>query len=240
VIDTIVPVSSPEAAELVKLLENTFRSINIGLVNEMAIMAEKMDVNIWEVIEAADTKPFGFMKFYPGPGLGGHCIPIDPHYLSWKMKTLDYKARFIELASEINTEMPHHVVHLVMDGLNKFGKSVNGSDILVMGVSYKKDIDDVRESPALDIIRLLEQKGAQVDFYDPYVEKIKQNGHFMHRVESLIDNYSKYDCCVITTDHSDIDYDFLAEDSKLIIDSRNVLKDNQNFQKVIKIGSSKL
>jgi len=224
VIDTIVPVSSPESAELVKLLENTFRSINIGLVNEMAIMAEKLGVDIWEVIDAADTKPFGFMKFYPGPGLGGHCIPIDPHYLAWKMKTLDYKARFIELAGEINTEMPIHVVQLVMEGLNNHKKSVNGANILVLGVAYKKNIDDVRESPALDIIRLLQDRGAEVDYYDPFIEQVKLDGSVMHSVEYSDELFKRYDCVVIATDHTVFDYQKVVNDSTLVIDTRNTIK----------------
>jgi len=233
VIDTVVPVSSPESAEMVKLLENTFRAVNIGLVNEMAIMAEKLGVNIWEVIDAADTKPFGFMKFYPGPGLGGHCIPIDPHYLSWKMKTLNYKARFIELASEINTKMPEHVLELVMEGLNRFRKSVNGAKILVLGVAYKKDIDDIRESPALDVIKLLKRYGAEVDYFDPYVNSLQLNGKKLRSVDSVEDRYEEYDCCVITTDHSAVDYDLLSEKCQVTIDTRNVT----NQDKVIKIGN---
>ncbi len=169
-IDTTVPVSSPEAAELVKLLENTFRSVNIGLVNEMAIVCDKLGVDVWEVIEAAATKPFGFMKFTPGPGIGGHCIPLDPHYLAWKMRTLNYKTRFIDLASEINSQMPAFVVEKVSQALNVERKPVNGSRVLVLGVAYKRDIDDVRESPALDVIRLLEEHGASVEFHDPYID----------------------------------------------------------------------
>lgn len=240
VIDTIVSVSSTEAAELVKLLENTFRSINIALVNEMAIMAEKLGVDIWEVIDAADTKPFGFMKFYPGPGLGGHCIPIDPHYLAWKMKTLDYKARFIELAGEINTEMPYHVVQLVMDGLNRYKKSVNGAKILVLGVAYKKNIDDVRESPALDIIRLLQEKGATVDYYDPFIESIRLDGTVMDSINYSKEMFSEYDCTVLATDHSTFDNDEIVEKSQLVIDTRNALKfkDKNRPDKVIKLGAA--
>jgi len=240
VIEQIVPVSSTEAAELVKLLENTFRSINIGLVNEMAIMAEKLGVNIWEVIDAADTKPFGFMKFYPGPGLGGHCIPIDPHYLAWKMKSLDYKARFIELAGEINTEMPYHVVQLIMEGLNRHKKSVNGAKILVLGVSYKPDIDDVRESPALDVIRLLQEKGAEVEYYDPYVENIHLDGDRFATVEYSGDRLANYDCCVITTDHSDFDYGEIADRSQLVVDTRNAIRIPEGGKRdnVIKLGGN--
>ena len=239
VIETIVPVSSPEAAELVKLLENTFRSINIGLVNEMAIMAEKLGVDIWEVIDAADTKPFGFMKFYPSPGLGGHCIPIDPHYLSWKMKTLDYKARFIELAGEINTGMPVHVVQLVMEGLNRHKKSVNGAKILVLGVAYKKNIDDVRESPALDIIRLLEDRGAEVDYHDPYIETVKLDGDAMTSVEFSDDLFTGYDCVVIATDHTIFDYQKVVDDSALVIDTRNTIKSVNGAipKNVLKLGA---
>jgi len=240
VIETIVPVSSTEAAELVKLLENTFRSINIGLVNEMAIMAEKLGVDIWEVIDAADTKPFGFMKFYPGPGLGGHCIPIDPHYLAWKMKTLDYKARFIELAGEINTEMPYHVVQLVMDGLNRYRKSVNGANILVLGVAYKKNIDDVRESPALDIIRLLQEKGANVEYYDPFIDSIRLDGTAMDSIEYSSEMFAEYDCVVLATDHSTFDNDEIIEKSQLVIDTRNALnfKDKDRPENVIKLGAA--
>src|SRR5207237_1929112 len=168
-IDTIVPVTSPETAELVKLLENTFRAVNIGMVNELAIVCDKLGVDVWEVIEAAGTKPFGFMKFTPGPGIGGHCIPLDPHYLAWKMRTLNYKTRFIDLASEINSQMPAYVVEKVTHALNLDRKPVNGSRILVLGVAYKRDIDDVRESPALDVIRLLDEQGGRVTFHDPYI-----------------------------------------------------------------------
>ena len=171
-IDTLVQVSSPEAAELVKILENTFRSVNIGLVNETAIVCDKLGVDVWEVIEAAATKPFGFMKFLPGPGLGGHCIPIDPHYLAWKMRGLNYKTRFIDLAGEVNTEMPMFWVRKVADALNSISRSVRGSRVLILGVAYKRDIDDLRESPALDIIRLLEQQGAHVEFHDPHVQEL--------------------------------------------------------------------
>jgi len=242
VIENIVPVSSTEAAELVKLLENTFRSINIGLVNEMAIMAEKLGVDIWEVIDAAGTKPFGFMKFYPGPGLGGHCIPIDPHYLAWKMKTLDYKARFIELAGEINTEMPYHVVQLVMEGLNRHKQSVNGAKILLFGAAYKPNINDVRESPSLDIINLLRQKGATVDYYDPFIPEIKLDGESLQSVSYSDDLMEQYDCCVIATDHSTFDYQQIVEHSKLVIDTRNAIKkqDGTLPAHVIKLGTGYL
>jgi len=236
-IDIVVPVSSPESAETVKLLENTFRSINIGLANEVAIMCEKLGVDVWEVIDAAATKPFGFMKFTPGPGLGGHCIPIDPHYLAWKMKTLDYRARFIELAGEINTGMPKHVINLVSNGLNRFQKSINGSKILVLGIAYKNDIDDVRESPALDVMTLLEQGGALVDYYDEYVPKIKWNDSEKKGQENLnADILNSYDIVVVITDHSDIDYEFVKIHSKLIVDTRNVYRGNKD-SKIIRLGT---
>ena len=182
-IDTLVPVSTTEAAELVKLLENTFRSVNIGLVNEMAIVCDKLGVNVWEVIEAAATKPFGFMKFLPGPGLGGHCIPIDPHYLAWKMRGLNYKTRFIDLAGELNTEMPLFWVRKLSEALNGQGKAVQGASVLVLGVAYKRDIEDIRESPALDIIRLLEGQGAKVSYFDPHVPRFREDGHEFRSVE---------------------------------------------------------
>ena len=239
IIDTVIPVSSPEAAETVKLLENTFRSINIGLANEVAIMCEKLGVDVWEVIDAAATKPFGYMKFTPGPGLGGHCIPIDPHYLAWKMKTLDYRARFIELAGEINTGMPLHVLDLISKGLNRFQKSINGSKILVLGVAYKKDIDDVRESPALDVMTLLEQGGAQVDYYDGYVPKVKWNNENKFSKKNLTAEILQfYDAVVVLTDHSNIDYDLVKSESKLIIDTRNIFSGIKE-SKIIRLGNSK-
>ncbi len=184
-LETVVPVTSAEVAEMAKLLENTFRMINIGLVNEMAIMCDRLGVDVWEVIDAAATKPFGFMKFTPGPGLGGHCIPIDPLYLSWKMRSLNYNARFIELASEINTNMPRFVVSKVQDALNERGKPVKGSRMLVLGVAYKPDIDDLREIPALDVIGLLQQKGAQVSYHDPYIPRIRHDGWALESVADL-------------------------------------------------------
>ncbi len=224
VIDRVVPVSSARAAEMTKLLENTFRSVNIALVNEFAIMCNILGIDVWEVIEAASTKPFGFMPFYPGPGIGGHCIPIDPHYLSWKLKTLNYNARFIELASEINTNMPRYVVQRIADALNEHEKSVKGSSILVLGVAYKKDINDIRESPALDIIRLLEEKGAKVIYNDPYVPELHFNGK-KRRSQVLTENLLRAtDCVVIATDHSAYDYKWIVENSKLIIDTKNATK----------------
>jgi UDP-N-acetyl-D-glucosamine dehydrogenase len=222
-IDTIVPVSSPEAAELTKLLENTFRSVNIGLVNEMAIICDRLGVDVWEVIEAAATKPFGFMKFTPGPGIGGHCIPLDPHYLAWKMRTLNYKTRFIDLASEINSAMPDLVANKVSLALNDERKAVRGSKILVLGVAYKKDIDDMRESPALDVIRLLEEHGAEVTYHDPHVARYTEEGHERVGVALTDDVLARADAVVIVTDHSSIDYQRLVDTASLVVDTRNAL-----------------
>ncbi|MCF7807587.1 MAG: nucleotide sugar dehydrogenase [Candidatus Marinimicrobia bacterium] len=237
VMDEMVPVSSPEAAELTKLLENTFRSINIGLANEMAIMCSKLGVNVWEVIDAAATKPFGFMKFTPGPGLGGHCIPIDPHYLSWKMRTLNYRARFIELASEVNSGMPEYVVELVAEGLNRYARSINGSRVLMLGMAYKPDIDDVRESPALDVYALLEAKGAKVVFHDPYVDKIRFDSRLEDSIDLKLEDLGEYDCVVITTNHSEYDFDAIVENAKLVVDTRNATA-NIKSDKVIRLGAS--
>ena len=222
-IDALVPVSTTEAAELVKLLENTFRSVNIGLVNEMAIVCDKLGVDVWEVIDAAATKPFGFMKFSPGPGLGGHCIPIDPHYLAWKMRGLNYKTRFIDLAGELNTEMPAFWVRKVADALNETGKAVRGSKVLVLGVAYKKDIEDLRESPALDIIRLLEGQGAQVAYHDPYVPKFEEDGHRFASTPLTAETLAGADCVIVVTDHSNLDYDLVRRHGRVIVDSRNAL-----------------
>jgi UDP-N-acetyl-D-glucosamine dehydrogenase len=222
-IDQIVPVSSPEAAELTKLLENTFRSVNIGLVNEMAIICDRLGVDVWEVIDAAATKPFGFMKFTPGPGIGGHCIPLDPHYLAWKMRTLNYKTRFIDLASEINSAMPDLVATKVSLALNDERKAVRGSKILVLGVAYKKDIDDMRESPALDVIRLLEEHGAEVTYHDPHVAKYREDGHERVGVALTDDVIANSDAIVIVTDHSSIDYQRLVDTASLVVDTRNAL-----------------
>jgi len=224
VIDHVVDVSTADAAEIVKLLENTFRSVNIALVNEMAIMCDILGVDVWEVIEAAATKPYGFMKFYPGPGLGGHCIPIDPHYLSWKLKILNYKARFIELASEINTGMPNMVVEKITDGLNERGKSVKGTKILILGVAYKKDIDDVRESPALDVIKLLQEMGGKVSFHDPYVSEVKTDKLKIKSLKLTQKVLTSVDCTVIITDHSSFDPQFIVKHSKLVVDFRNITK----------------
>ncbi len=223
-IQTIVPVSSAEAAEMSKLLENTFRMINIGLVNELAIMCDRLGVDVWEVIDAAATKPFGFMKFTPGPGLGGHCIPIDPLYLSWKMKAVNYNARFIELASEINTGMPRYVVTKVQDALNEHRKPIKGSKVLVIGAAYKPDIDDLRESPALDVIGLLTEKGADVEYHDPYCPSLHTHeGALMESVPDMLEAAEKADCAVIITNHKVYDYDALVDKAKLIVDTRNAL-----------------
>jgi UDP-N-acetyl-D-glucosamine dehydrogenase len=222
-IETLVPVSTTEAAELVKLLENTFRSVNIGLVNEMAIVCDKLGVNVWEVIEAAATKPFGFMKFLPGPGLGGHCIPIDPHYLAWKMRGLNYKTRFIDLAGELNTEMPLFWVRKVSEALNEQGKAVRGAAVLVLGVAYKRDIDDIRESPALDIIRLLEGQGARVSYHDPHVPVFAEDGHEFRSVPLDPESVAAADCIMIVTDHSAIDYHMIRRKARLVVDTRNAM-----------------
>lgn len=222
-IDTIVPVSTTEAAELVKLLENTFRSVNIGLVNEMAIVCDKLGVDVWEVIDAAATKPFGFMKFTPGPGLGGHCIPIDPHYLAWKMRGLNYKTRFIDLAGELNSEMPLFWVRKLMEDLNQAGTSIKGAKVLVLGVAYKKDIDDLRESPALDILGLLHQYGADVSYHDPYVPRFSEADHDYESVPLTADAVAGADAVLVVTDHSNIDWAMVKRHARLAVDTRHVL-----------------
>jgi UDP-N-acetyl-D-glucosamine dehydrogenase len=222
VLERLVPVSSTDAAEMVKVLENTFRAVNIGLVNEVALMCRKLGLDAWEVLDAAGTKPFGFMRFSPGPGLGGHCIPIDPLYLSWKLRTLKYEARFIELANHINTHMPDHVLDTVVDALNGHKKAVNDSRVLVVGVAYKRDIDDVRESPALDVIGLIEAKGAKVDYHDPHVPSLQLGERTKQSVP--LDGIDAYDCVVVCTDHSDIDYRLVAQRSQLVVDTRNALR----------------
>ncbi|MCU0511318.1 MAG: nucleotide sugar dehydrogenase [Anaerolineae bacterium] len=224
-VTTVVPVSSPTAAEMVKLLENTFRAVNIGLVNEMALICDKLNIDVWEVIRAASSKPFGFMPFYPGPGLGGHCIPVDPHYLSWKLKTLNYTTRFIELASEINTAMPVYVVDKVTAALNDEAKAVRGSQIVVLGVAYKPNVNDVRESPALDILELLRQKGAHVHYHDPHVPQVRLEGE--HPLTLTGAAYSaallhEADCVVVVTHHSFYDWQHVTQHSRLIVDTRHV------------------
>jgi UDP-N-acetyl-D-glucosamine dehydrogenase len=235
-LQTVVPVSSAEVAEMAKLLENTFRMINIGLVNEMALMCDRLGVDVWEVIDAAATKPFGFMKFTPGPGLGGHCIPIDPLYLSWKLRALKYTARFIELASEINTGMPRHVVEMAQDGLNSQGKALKGSRVLVLGAAYKPDIDDLRESPALDVIGLLEQKGANVAYHDPHIPSIRHDEVEMESVTDLMAAVRSSDCVVIVTNHSTYDYPAILEAAPLVVDTRNALgKAGRDNPKVVRL-----
>ena len=223
-VSTVVPVSSTKVAEMVKLLENTFRSVNIGLVNEIALMCDKMKIDVWEVIEAAASKPFGFMPFYPGPGLGGHCIPIDPFYLSWKAKLSGFEARFIELAGQVNSSMPYHVVSKVSEALNSVRKSVNGARILLLGVAYKADVDDSRESPALDIYQMLTSLGAEVWYSDPHISELKTERFQIRSKPLTAELLEKADCVVITTAHSAFDYGLIASRARLIFDSRNALK----------------
>jgi len=216
-------VSSTQVAEMVKLLENTFRSVNIGLVNELALMCARLKIDVWEVIRAAATKPFGFMPFYPGPGLGGHCIPIDPFYLSWKARASGFEARFIELAGHVNGHMPDHVVDLVMEALNRQGKSVRGSRVLVLGVAYKADVDDVRESPSLDIMEKLRERGAKIEYCDPHVPSIEFAGGTLEGVPFRAAELKRFDCAVIATAHKAIDYDSVLAWSKAVVDTRNAL-----------------
>ena len=240
-IATIVPVSSTRVAEMVKLLENTFRAVNIGLVNELALMCDRMNIDVWEVVDAAKTKPFGFMAFYPGPGLGGHCIPIDPFYLSWKAKQSGFDPRFIELAGHINGGMPHYVVDKVADALNTRRKSINGSNILVAGVAYKRDIDDMRESPALDVMGLLNAKGANVSYADPYVPEVhgrEWSGRYDIRAVALTrGSIGQYDCVVIVTDHKAFDYDAIVAEADVVVDTRNAIK--QPHPNVFRLGAPK-
>jgi UDP-N-acetyl-D-glucosamine dehydrogenase len=236
IVDKVVPVSSTRTAEMVKLLENTFRSVNIGLVNEVALMCDVLDIDVWEVIEASGSKPFGYMKFYPGPGLGGHCIPIDPHYLSWKLKSLNYYARFIELAGEINANMPRFVVEKIIRGLNSRKKSINGSRILLLGVSYKKDIDDLRESPALDVIRLLQEKDGDVIYNDPYVDEVRLNDMILKSEEVTVPLLESVDCVIITTDHTVYDYEMILKHAPFIVDTRNATAGVDGYQdKIIRL-----
>lgn len=233
IINTVIPMSSTKAAEMVKLLENTFRSVNIGLVNEVALMCDRLGLNVWEIIDAAATKPFGFMPFYPGPGLGGHCIPIDPHYLSWKLKSLNYYARFIELAGDINSHMPEYVVERVKRLLNQHSKSVKGTNILLLGVAYKKDIKDLRESPALDVMRLLEKEGAKLHYNDPHAPQIKWDNGVQKSVKLTAAVLNKADLVIILTNHSSYDYQWIVDNSKLVFDSRNATK-------MVKTGRNKI
>jgi len=238
-VDTIVEVSSPKVAEMVKLLENTFRAVNIGLVNELALMCDRLGISVWEVVDAAATKPFGFMPFYPGPGLGGHCIPIDPFYLSWKVKEVGFEARFIELAGHVNGAMPHHVVVKISDALNTHAKSVRDASVFVLGVSYKRDIDDFRESPALDVMAELIKKGANVSYHDPYVPTIHGRewpvGRDVSSVPFSADAIAAADCVVILTDHRAFDYDLICKRARLIVDSRNAIKGSHPH--VVKLGA---
>jgi len=223
-LDKVVPVSSPSVAEMVKLLENTFRSVNIGLVNELALMCDRLKVDVWEVIEAAATKPFGFMPFYPGPGLGGHCIPIDPFYLSWKARASGFEARLIELAGQVNGNMPEHVVNRVAESLNARGKAVMGSRVVVLGVAYKADIDDVRESPSLDIMETLRERGARVDYIDPFVPSLELAGTRMRSVPLTAATLKRYDCAVIATAHRGFPWSMILRNSRAVVDTRNALK----------------
>jgi len=232
-LEKVVPVTSTSVAEMVKLLENTFRMINIGLVNEMALMCDRMGINVWEVIDAAATKPFGFMPFYPGPGLGGHCIPIDPFYLSWKTKQAGIEARFIELAGYINGQMPHFVLDKIQNALNDHSKPLKGSHVHVLGVAYKRDIDDVRESPALDIIVLLQRRGARVTYSDPFVPNIKLDGTQLAAQDPLAMS-READCVVVVTDHKSFDYATICQEARLIVDTRNALK-NHSSPKVVRL-----
>ena len=234
-VDQVVPVTSLRAAEMVKLLENTFRAVNIGLVNEMALMCDKLNVDVWEVIDAAATKPYGYMKFTPGPGIGGHCIPIDPLYLSWKLKSLNYTARFIELADSINSRMPEHVVALVADGLNDDGRALNGARVLVLGVAYKKDINDLRESPALDVITELAARHAHLTYHDPWVPAIAVNGLSLETQPLTAESLQAADCVVIATDHTSFDWDFVSAHARLVIDTRNALKGRSGAARVIRL-----
>jgi UDP-N-acetyl-D-glucosamine dehydrogenase len=233
-----VQVSSTRAAEMVKLLENIFRCVNIALVNELKQLSLRMDLDIWEVIDSAATKPFGFMPFYPGPGLGGHCIPVDPFYLSWKAREYDFATRFIELAGEINTAMPYHVVEALVAALNAHSKSVKGSKILVLGVAYKKDVDDLRESPSMKLLELLSARGAKLDYNDPYFPALFKMRHYdfshMKSVDLTPENLAGYDCVLIATDHTKYDYDAIVKNSKLVVDTRNATRNvKQQGDKVV-------
>lgn len=237
IIETTVPVSSTKAAEATKLLENIFRSVNIALVNEMKMLFDRMGIDVWEVINAAATKPFGYTPFYPGPGLGGHCIPIDPFYLTWKARAYDFSTRFIELAGEINTYMPYYVVQKTMDALNDRGKSIKGTKILILGIAYKKDIDDMRESSSLKLIELYKDKGAEVDYNDPYILEIPKLRNYNLKMKSVAlekNIVSKYDAVVISTAHSEYDYEWLSANAELVIDTRNALRASLNNKKVVK------
>lgn len=224
IVDQVVPVASATTAELTKLLENTFRVINIGLVNEMAMLCHRMGVDVWQVVEAAATKPFGFMPFYPGPGIGGHCIPVDPLYLSWRAKGYNFTTRFIELADEVNRRMPEYVVTLIADALNNVGKPIRGSKILLLGMAYKKDVSDVRESPALEVLELLSRRGARLSYHDPFVPQLVQQGQHWRSVPLTDAVLAQNDCCVVLTDHSVYDWPWIVNHSNLVVDTRNATK----------------
>jgi UDP-N-acetyl-D-glucosamine dehydrogenase len=230
-----VPVSSPAAAEMVKLLENTFRAVNIGLVNEVALMCDRLGLDVWEVVEAAATKPYGFMPFYPGPGLGGHCIPVDPHYLSWKLRTLNYTARFIELADDVNRHMPDYVVSRVGEALNGVRKALNGSHVVVLGVAYKPNVSDVRESPAMDVIVLLQEKGATVSYHDPFVSTLAHEGIPLSSVPLTAELLQRADCVVVVTHHDSIDWQCVADEAELVLDTRNALRKINGRSQVIQL-----
>jgi len=240
-ISTIVPVSSPRVAEMVKLLENTFRAVNIGMVNELALMCDRMGIDVWEVVKAASTKPFGFMAFYAGPGLGGHCIPVDPFYLSWKARESGFEARFIELAGAVNGNMPHYVVSLMSEALNSVRKPLNGSKVLVAGIAYKKDVDDIRESPALDLLHLLRDRGAELSYTDPFVPKLAAkewpNGIDLVNVDVSKAASEEFDCVVVVTDHTDFDYEQLQRVAKTVVDTRNAIK--SPTPKVVRLGAAR-
>lgn len=235
IIDKIIPVSSSRTAEMTKLLENTFRIVNLGLINELTLMCDKLGMNIWEIIDAAKTKPYGFMPFYPGPGVGGHCIPVDPIYLSWKARQYGFEARFINLASEVNEQMPHFVVEKIADGLNKAKKTLKGARILLSGVAYKKDVQDLRESPVFEIIEILNKHEAKTAYYDPYFPYFKVDGIDLKCVKFGRKALKSFDCVVVVTDHSNVDYQFIAKNSKLVIDTRNALRDVKNRSNIIRI-----
>ncbi len=237
IVEKTVPVSSTKVAEATKLLENIYRAVNIALVNELKMLFDKMGIDVFEVIEAAKTKPFGYQPFYPGPGLGGHCIPIDPFYLTWKAREYDFHTKFIELAGEINTAMPYYVVDKVMNALNQRGKSINASKILILGLAYKKDIDDTRESPSMKLIELLLEKGAQVDYNDPYIPHMKKMRKYDFKKSSVAisqESLSRYDCVLIATDHSSYDYEFIAKNSALVVDTRNSVKNVKDAGNVVR------
>lgn len=233
-VERVVPVSSATTAEMVKLLENTFRAVNIGLINEMALMCDRLGVDVWEVIEAAGTKPFGFMTFKPGPGLGGHCIPVDPQYLSWKLKLLKYRARFIELAADVNSEMPGYVVSKIVDGLNRCRQSVNGARILILGVAYKRDVGDVRESPAMEIIELLRSRGGDVIYNDPHVPSLTIDSLRMESQPLTAEALQSCHCVVVVTDHAAYDWEFIISNSRLLVDTRNVTKGRET-EKIVRL-----